>query len=181
MPQHFRFVEETLVHQGHVVGFFRSTFETPDGDLMVRDVIRHPGAVTIVPLHDDGSVTLVRQFRAPLSTDLLEAPAGKIDPGEDDLAAVAHRELTEETGLRAGRLDLLTSMAQSPGFSDERNHIYLARDLTQGPRELDGPEERHMSLVRCPLSSVPAMIASGEMVDGKSMIGLLLALRLVDQ
>ncbi len=181
MPHHFRFVEETLVHRGHVVSFFESTFETPDGERMVRDVVRHPGAVTVVPLHDDGSVTLVRQFRAALSADLLEAPAGKIDPGENDVAAVAHRELAEETGLLAGRLDLLTSMVQSPGFCDEWNHIYLARDLTQGPRQLDGPEERHMSLVRCPLVSVPAMIASGEMVDAKSMVGLLLAMRLVDE
>jgi ADP-ribose pyrophosphatase len=147
-------------------------FRGPDGTDFERDIVRHPGAVAVVPLHADGTVTLVRQFRAALEVDLLEVPAGIRDvPGEDD-AVTAARELVEEAGLAAGRLERLVQFHNSPGFCDESVAIYLATELTEVAHDRQGVEEQVMTLERIPLAEALAWIDDGRITDAKTIIGL---------
>lgn len=173
----FERVNSRLVHQGYIVSFHVDTFTDPTGELFDRDVVHHPGAASVVPLHDDGTVTMVRQFRAAIGRDLLEIPAGKIDvPGESPEVTV-RRELVEEVGLIAERLEPLIDLNQSPGFCDEVNHIFLATGLTSTERSVQGIEERHMTVERIALDDVAELIASGVLTDAKTVTGLLLTLR----
>ncbi|HKY15526.1 MAG TPA: NUDIX hydrolase [Microthrixaceae bacterium] len=172
----FRQTGERLVHRGKVVSFHEATFVGPDGDPFDRDIVRHPGAVSIVPLLDDGNVVMVRQYRAALARELLEIPAGKLDVEGEPPLDCARRELAEEVGYRAERLDLLVTIAQTPGFCDELNHIYLGRDLSVVPSQAHGVEETHMTIEHVPLREVPSLIAAGELIDAKSIVGLMLSL-----
>jgi ADP-ribose pyrophosphatase len=172
----FRRTAEQEIYQGAVITLGVGTFVGPDGEPFERDVVHHPGAVSVVPLIDDEFV-LVRQYRAALDHDLLEIPAGKRDvPGEPP-EDTAHRELVEEVGYRAGRLIKLAEFYNSPGFSDEHSHTFLGLDLTAVAASAQGIEEEHMTIERVPVDRVPAMIASGELIDAKTIIGLTLALR----
>jgi ADP-ribose pyrophosphatase len=172
----FRRASERLVFEGAVISLGVGTFVGPDGEPFERDVVHHPGAVSVVPLIDDEFV-LVRQYRAALDHDLLEIPAGKRDvPGEPP-EETAHRELVEEVGFRAGRLVKLAEFYNSPGFSDERSHTFLGLDLTAVPASAQGIEEEHMTIERVAVDDVAAMIASGAIIDAKTIIGLTLALR----
>ena len=138
----------------------------------IREVMEHPGAAVIVPIDADGNVRLVRQYRDAIGRQLLEVPAGKLDPGEDP-ADCARRELQEELGLVAGRLTPLTSFYSSPGFCDEILHVFLAEDLSVEVGERDHDE--FIEPVERPL--VPLTGLLGELEDGKSLIGVLLAQR----
>lgn len=143
----------------------------------------HPGAVSVVPVLNtsDGPVAvLVRQFRAAIDADLLEIPAGKRDVEGEAPELTARRELAEEVGLQAGRLVPLAQYYNSPGFTDELSHSFLALDLTPVPDERQGLEEEHMTIERVPLADVAPMIADGRLVDAKSIIGLLLAIAHLD-
>lgn len=171
----FRKVGDRLIYRGHVIEVREVEFVGPGGEEMRRDVVRHPGAVSVVPLLDDGRVVMVRQFRAPLEGDLLEIPAGKRDVADEPPDVTARRELAEEVGYTASTLDLLVSMCHSPGFCDEVNHIFLATGLTEGERCVDGVEEEHMTIERVRLADVFDLVASGEIVDAKSIVGLTLA------
>jgi 8-oxo-dGTP pyrophosphatase MutT (NUDIX family) len=172
----FEKIGERVVHEGAVVTFTVGTFRSPDGVVLERDVVKHPGAVSVVPVDGD-EVILVRQYRAALGRDLLEIPAGKRDvPGEPPEATAA-RELEEEIGMRAATLLPLAEFYNSAGFSDEYSYVYLATGLERGEQSLQGVEEQHMTVERHRLDDVPAMIASHELVDAKTIIGLLLALR----
>jgi ADP-ribose pyrophosphatase len=123
-------VHEEVVHEGFVITLAVGTFEAPDGSTFIRDVVHHPGAVSVVPVHDDGTVSLVTQYRAAIDGDLLEIPAGRRDvPGEPP-EQTAHRELQEEIGLRAGRLDLLVSSSTRPA-SPTSTPTCLGQDLTE--------------------------------------------------
>lgn len=175
----FRYLGTEQIHRGHVIEVQRVRFEAPDGTEMVRDVVRHPGAVSVVPLLDNGEVVLVRQFRAPLGTHMLEIPAGKLDVVGEDLATAAQRELGEEVGLRAGNLELLVRFHNSVGFSDEESHVFLATDLTEVARDRKGPEELDMVDVRMALTDTPQAIAAGEITDAKTVLGLMAALNRV--
>lgn len=171
----FRKLDEELVHHGYVIDLYQDRFEAPDGSEIVRDVVRHPGAVAVVPLLDDGTVVLVRQFRAPLGRDVLEIPAGKLDVDGESLDIAAGRELAEEVGLEAGSMELLVRFHNSVGFCDEESHVFLATDLSEVPRDRQGVEEANMTEVRIPLAESAAYIASGEITDGKTVLGLMAA------
>jgi ADP-ribose pyrophosphatase len=172
----FRHLRDTVVHEGAVITLCRSEFESPDGERFERDVVRHPGAVSVVPLLDDGTVVLVRQYRAALDQMVLEIPAGKRDVADEPLETTAHRELVEEVGLRAGRLEPLATFHNSIGFSDEESHVFLGTELSEAPMDRQGIEEAHMDIVRVSLADTPAMIADGRITDAKTVIGLTLAL-----
>jgi ADP-ribose pyrophosphatase len=170
----FRKGDEREIWQGKVISVAEGTFTSPTGVEFHRDLVHHPGAVAVVPVDGD-EVVLVRQYRAAVDLDVLEIPAGKRDvPGEDP-EVTAHRELAEEVGLRAGRLEKLCEFYNSLGFSDELSHVYLGTDLSEVPNDLQGEEEQHMTVERIRLDDVPALIAAGELVDAKTVIGLLLA------
>jgi ADP-ribose pyrophosphatase len=142
----------------------------PDGREHLRDIVRHPGAAVILPLLDDGRLCLVRNYRPAVRETLIELPAGTLEPGEDP-ARTALRELAEETGYRAGRLERLISFYSSPGILDEHMHLYLARDLTPGPMALDPGEQLEPLL--CSWQEALAMIDRGEIHDAKTLAGLL--------
>jgi len=135
-------------------------------------IVRHPGGVGVLPLHEDGSVTLIRQLRPAVDRILLEIPAGRLDPGEEP-AACGSRELVEETGLVAGRLESLGIMHSSPGVFDEVIHLFLATGLVQG--EADPELYEDIETVRIPLSEAVRMAVNGEITDSKTSLALLRA------
>ncbi|CAM8642427.1 MutT NTP pyrophosphohydrolases including oxidative damage repair enzymes [Acidimicrobiia bacterium] len=177
MTGNFKHLADEVIHRGYIITLANGSFEAPDGTRFQRDIVRHPGAVSVVPLHDDGTVTLVRQYRAALDCELLEIPAGKRDVEGEATELTASRELAEEVGFRAGRLELLAEFVNSAGFTDERSWVYLGRDLESVPLDRQGIEEQHLKVERFPLVDVPAMIADGRLIDAKSIIGLTLAMQ----
>lgn len=173
----FRHLGDRLVHRGYIWHVAVSIFESPDGELFERDIIRSPGAVGIVPvLFDDGVpiVVFVRQYRGPLDRYVLEVPAGMRDVPDEPLELTAARELAEEVGLVAGRLDYLSEFYPSAGMTDSVLHLYLATDLSAVERDVHGPEEVHMEVLRIPLAKAVEMVVAGEILDAKTVIGLLL-------
>ena len=171
----FTFVGERVIHDGFVITVSEAEFTTPDGDTMRRDIVRHPGAVGVVAVDGD-DVVLVRQFRSPLVADVLEIPAGKRDVADEPPEVTAGRELIEEVGLEAGRMESIGGFHNSVGFCDEYVHLFLATDLSPAAFAPDGPEEEHMQIVRLPLTDVPAAIDDGTITDAKTIIGLRSAL-----
>jgi ADP-ribose pyrophosphatase len=172
----FRKEGEELVYDGRVITVAKGRFVTPDGDSVVREVVHHPGAVSVVPLRDDGSVVLVRQYRAALDRELLEIPAGKRDVDGEAAEITANRELAEEVGLHARQLTKLAEFFNSAGFCDEHSTIFLGTGLESVPTNVQGVEEAHMTIEHVPLTEVRSMIERGEITDAKTIIGLLLAL-----
>ncbi len=167
----------TPIHSGYVIDLVEAEMRDPDGGVHARDVVRHPGAVSVLPLHDDGTVTLVCQYRVAPEGDLLEIPAGKADRGDEDPADLALRELAEEVGLAASSCVRLAGFYLSPGYSNEWHETFLATGLSEVPTEFDGVEERHMAVVRIALSEAVDGIAGGRIVDAKTIIALLAAER----
>ena len=175
MSPPFRRVGEQLRFEGSLFRVASVEFEGPDGDRFERDIVHHPGAVVVVPVTADDRVIMVRQFRAAIGDDLLEVPAGKRDVAGEPTEVTAARELAEEVGRRAGRLELLARFYNSPGFTDELTHLYLARDLEEVPLDRQGSEEQHMTVEEVPLTAMGELIASGRLTDAKSIIGVCLA------
>lgn len=173
----FRMESEREVYSGRVFSVAVGTFRAPDGSIFDRDLVHHLGAVGIVPLLEDGTVVLVRQYRAPVDRELLEIPAGLCDVDGEPPEVTARRELVEEVGLRAGALDLLTRFHNSPGFADEAVRVYLATDLSTAVQDLQGPEEQHMTVERMPLDEAMRLVGTGAITDAKTLIGLSLTLR----
>ena len=162
--------EDTLLH-GQIFDVNRLVVRLPDGREATRDVVRHPGAVAIVALTDDGRICLVRQYRASLGRVTVEIPAGKLDPGEDPLAC-AHRELLEETGLTAERMAFLTTAATAVGFCDELIHIYMATGLQFAASDPDADEFINVDIV--PLSELIDAVLDGRIEDAKTVVGALI-------
>jgi ADP-ribose pyrophosphatase len=163
------------LYTGRVVNLDRDTVRFPDGSSGTLEMLRHPGAAAVVPFLDDPRapdprVLLIRQFRHAADGFIWEVPAGRLDAGESP-EACAHRELEEEAGLRAGRLDRLTTIFTTPGFTDERIHLFLAQQLTEVAHRREADE--FMELHRLPWSAVLELIRGGELVDGKTLTSLL--------
>ncbi len=177
----FRWVSDRLVHQGYVWNVVVAEFDDPAGERFTRDIVRSPGAVGVVPLVFDAegnpSVVLVAQYRPPYDRPILEIPAGMRDIDGEATEEVARRELIEEAGLAAGRLDLLTAIGPSPGMTDSITTIYLATDCTPVDHDRQGPEEQYMELVHLPLRDAVDRVISGEIIDAKTVVGLLLTER----
>jgi ADP-ribose pyrophosphatase len=172
----FRAVGEETVHQGPVVRVTRATISAPDGGTYDREVVRHPGAVAVVPVLDDGeTVVLVRQYRSALDDLVLEIPAGKRDVDGEAPELTAARELEEEVGYRAGRMEELGVIHNSPGFSDESVVIFLACELQAGEAAPHGVEEEHMVVEHVSLRDADGLIADRRITDAKTVVGLLLA------
>jgi ADP-ribose pyrophosphatase len=157
------------IYSGRVVTLNIDTLTLPNGVTVELEVVRHPGAAAVVPLKDDGTVVLIRQFRHAAGGFIYEIPAGKLHPGEDPTACAA-RELEEEIGYRAGRFELLSSIFTAPGFTDEVIHIYKATGLTAGRQQLDRDEV--LEVIELPLSEAVRLIEAGTIRDAKSIVGL---------
>jgi ADP-ribose pyrophosphatase len=167
---------EEIVYEGRVISVAHATFTTPDGDEVGREIVHHPGAVSVVPVLDGERVVLVRQYRAALQRTLLEIPAGKRDVAGEPVETTANRELAEEVGWHARSLVKLVEFFNSAGFSDEHSTVFLGTELERVPTDLQGPEERHMVVEEIALDDVRGLVARGEITDAKTIIGLLLAL-----
>lgn len=165
-------VSSNTVYRGRIINVRQDMVELVNGHLAPREVVEHPGGVAVVLLKDNGNVLMVRQYRYCVSGELLEIPAGKLEPGEDP-AQCAVRELYEETGCRAGRMISLGAMYPSPGFSQETLYIYLAMELEEGPNHPD--EDEFLAVEEVPLEEIAARIMSGEIRDGKTIVGILKA------
>ena len=160
------------VFDGHVVKLFLDDVRLPDGRVVCWESVKHPGAVGMVPLRDDGRVLMVRQYRHAVRGVLLEIPAGKLDKGEEP-AECARRELAEEVGMKAESTVPLSEFYNSPGYSDEMFFLYLCTGLSPAP---GAPEpDEFLDVVEVPLDEGLAMIADGRIIDAKSVIGLTLA------
>ena len=166
--------EETLssrkVFEGRALKLRVDTVKLPGGKQTTREIVEHENCVAIVALDDADNILLVKQFRKPVEKELLEIPAGGIDPGETPEDAV-RREMREETGFLPRKVAKLGGFYSSPGFCTEYLHLYLAGDLVTSPLQAEDSES--ISLVRVPLSQIPGLIASGAICDAKSIAGLL--------
>ena len=153
---------------------FNVTVDTVgEGELTYqREVVHHHGSAVIVPVFDDGTVALVRQYRHPAVRYLLEVPAGTLAKGERPEIGAA-RELKEELGLVAARLEKLSEFFVSPGFCEEKMWVYLATELSEGEQALE--DDEIIDVVRLPIAEALEMITSGEIEDAKTIIGLMLA------
>jgi 8-oxo-dGTP pyrophosphatase MutT (NUDIX family) len=177
----FRVVDSTSRCRSGILELVELAVEAPDGQRYTRSVVRHPGAVVAVALVDDDAI-LVRQFRAAAGRALLEVPAGKRDVAGEAPEATAARELEEEIGQSPGRLRKLAEFYNSPGFCDEYTHLFCATELSPLPeRRGVTAEEQAMSIERVPLAATGELIAAGELVDAKSIVGLLLTQRLLER
>ena len=164
-------IKSEYVYQGRVVNMRLDTVRVKNGDVTLREIAEHNGAVAMIPLDSAGNVTLVKQWRAATGRYMLEIPAGTLETGEEPETG-APRELREETGLDAARWDFLVRFFPSPGILTEEMFLYLARDLTQGAQQLMDDED--IEVVTLPLDDAIARIATGEIADAKTIVGLLL-------
>ena len=158
-----------LVHQGRSVSVYVEEAELPNGRRVELDILRHPGAAAVVPFLSQTDVLLIRQYRHAAGQAILEVPAGKLD-GEEP-AVCAARELEEEAGQRAGRLEKLAVIWTTPGFTDEKIHLFAAFDLSPVPQRLESDEV--IELVRMPFAQALELVWSGEIADAKSALALL--------
>ena len=170
MPRH----PERRVQRGVMLEMVTEEVELPGGGRARLDLIRHPGASAVVPFLSPDEILLIRQYRYATGGEIYEVPAGKLDPGEAP-EACALRELEEETGYRAERLDALADIFTTPGFSDERIYLFAAHGLTPGIQRLD--DDERIELVPMPLSEALEMVWQNLIPDAKSSLALLHAAR----
>jgi ADP-ribose pyrophosphatase len=175
----FKVVKNERLYNGKVFNLLVDQIEYSSGSRAIREVAEHPGGAVALPMFPDNRIILVRQFRYPMGKFLYELPAGKLDAGEDP-AVCAARELAEETGYTAKNLKKLTAIYTSPGFCTEQLHIFLATELSRsgrGQRLEEG--ERSLTVESFPLSEAIQMIEREEIVDAKTICGILLGERLL--
>src|SRR5438477_12932137 len=163
------------IHSGRVIDLDVDSVRFPDGSIGQLEMIRHPGAAAVVhfasdPRGPDPTVLLIQQYRYATNGTLIEIPAGRLNPGEDPKTC-AERELLEEVGVKAGRIERLTTIWTTPGFTDERIHLFLATDLTAGQHARE-PDE-FIEVTPRPLSEVLKLIRSGAIADAKTALALL--------
>jgi ADP-ribose pyrophosphatase len=168
----FEFVSSEVLLQGRVFRIRRDTLKTPDGREAKYDIIEHGGSVVIVPIDKDGNVLFVRQYRHATGRELLELPAGTRD-GEEPFEECAAREIREETGMEAGKLQKVGEFYLVPGYLSEFMAVFLATNLKDNP--LDKDEDEFLELEQIPVKDVNAMFERGEVLDAKSLAAWLLA------
>jgi len=168
-------IKTQSIYEGRVVKLALLDVELPDGKHSKRELVRHPGAVAIVALDAEQNVLLVRQFRIAAGKVLCEIPAGTLEPGEAPLIC-AERELQEETGYRPGKIEAMGGLYVAPGYTTEYIHLFLATELHES--RLDADADEFIEVDRVPLRDAVAMIERGDIVDGKSIAGLLRVARM---
>lgn len=162
-------IDTETVFQGNLLHVKRDRVRLPDGSESAREYILHPGAVIILPVFENGDVLLERQYRYPLRRDFIEFPAGKIDPGEADLAC-AKRELREETGYEAQEWTHVTTLFPCIGYADERMEFYRARQLVHVGHARDADE--FLEILRVPFAEAMAWLENGKICESKTVVGL---------
>ena len=172
-----RKVHSETIFDGKIIKVKKDQAELPNGSLASREVVEHPGGVCVLALDEDGSVTLVRQFRYPIRQQLLELPAGKLEYGEDH-ASAAVRELSEETGLEAEEWTYLGYMLPTPAYCTEKIHMYLARKLKRKKQHLD--EDEFLDVLTMPFETLVKQVMDNTIIDGKTAAAALKTKVLLD-
>ncbi len=167
----FDLISSEIGFQGRAFRLRKDHLRTPDGREVIYEIIDHPGAVTIIPIDSTGRILFIHQYRPATGQVLLELPAGTLNPGEDPLECAA-REVREETGMAARKLTHLGNLWLAPGYSTEFLRFYLAEDLYPAP--LDQDDDEFIEVEAISIEDAYAMISCGEMVDAKSLAGLML-------
>ncbi len=160
------------IFDGVAIHLYRDEILLPNGNKGVREVIRHPGAVCVLPITENGEIIFVNQFRYALNKVTLEVPAGKLEKGEDPMEA-ALRELSEETGITANKIEPLGALYTTPALIDEIIYMYIATDLKEGKQHLD--EDEFVNTIRIPLEKAVKMVMNGEIKDSKTQLMILKA------
>ncbi len=166
------------IFDGKVVKLFVDDIELPNGKGAFREVVRHPGAVCVIPVTASGEVIMVKQFRYPFSRVLLEIPAGKLEPNEDPLDAVK-RELEEESGVVAENIEFIGMTYTTVAFTDEKIYTYMATGLTFTESHPD--EDEFLEVVKIPLDTLVEMVMSGEIKDSKTQVAILKAEKILKE
>ena len=175
----FELLRSEKVYAGKIVNLVVDHVRYDSGNESVREIIEHPGGSVVLAVFENDDILLVQQFRYPIGGEVIELPAGKLDAKEDPQHC-AERELREETGYLAGRWAKLTTMMTTPGFCNERLHIFMAQDLSLSPQGQSLEEgEQTIKLLRIPLVEAIAMVERNEIVDGKSIAGIFIGERLL--
>lgn len=165
-----KIIKSDCLYKGHIINLEITSVTLPDGRPATREIVRHPGGVGVVALDDDNNVYLVKQYRTPYDSILLEIPAGKLDKGEEPLKA-AERELSEETGLKADDIKYIGDFYPSVGFCDEILRMFVATGLKQGNIHPD--EDEFVNTVKMPFSDVVELALNGTIKDGKTIAAIL--------
>ena len=165
------------IFDGLILHVQRDTVALPNGNSAVREVIRHIGAVCVIPVLENGDVIVERQYRYPLDRIILEIPAGKLDAPDEDRLSAIQRELREETGYTAGSWTVLGDFHPAPAYSDEFITMYLARDLKKGDRHLD--EDEFLDVYTVPLKELVEDVMAGRISDAKTQVCVLKAARIL--
>lgn len=163
-------VSRRYIYNGRIISLREDEVTLPDGKPAKREVVEHPGGVCVAALTDDRKLLMVRQYRRPYDEVILEIPAGKLDKGEDHRDC-GMRELREETGFSAGHFEYFGHMYPTPGFCDEKIHIYFAWDLKQGERDPD--EDEFLDVEEIPFDEVFDMVMKNEIKDAKTIAAVL--------
>ncbi len=174
----FELQKSEIIYSGRAFTIRRDKLRLPDGRENSFDIVVHIGSVIILPLDSKGQLLFVRQYRHAAGSELLELPAGTLDPGESP-EACATREVREETGMAAGKLDHLGGFYLAPGYSTEYMHVYLATTLRHDPLKAD--DDEFLSVEKYPLKEALAMFERGEIQDAKSIAAILLARKLMEK
>lgn len=163
-------VESKRIYEGKIINIRVDTVELPYKRYSKREIVEHPGAAGIISITPDKDIILVKQFRKPIEEILLEIPAGLIEYGEEP-EQCAIRELKEETGYTAGKFKKLFEYYSTPGFSDEKIHIYLAEDIVEGVARPD--ENEYIEIVKMPVNEALEKVKTGEIRDAKTVVAIL--------
>lgn len=171
-----QFEEKTIhreeIFRGNLISLYVDDVELPNGMRSKREVVKHPGAVAVIPLTDEGKLVMVKQFRKPLERTLVEIPAGKIEKGEEP-HVTALRELEEETGYTTKNLKYVTSFYTSPGFADEIIHLYFSNELVKLEEKVSGDEDELIEIVELTLEEAEQYVKEQKIHDAKTAYAVL--------
>ncbi|MGO5074468.1 NUDIX hydrolase [Clostridium sporogenes] len=165
-------LEEEEIYKGKIINVVKQRVKLPNGKESFREIVKHPGAVAILAYKDENTVLLIKQFRKAIDKDIFEIPAGKIEKGED-IESSALRELEEETGYKAKKMEYLGKIVTSPGFSDEYIYIYKALDLCKGKDGLED-EDEFIDLMEINIDKLKEYIKNGKVIDGKTISAVMM-------
>ena len=157
------------IFQGKIINLRIDTVQLPNGKEATREVVEHPGAVAVVAINETNEIVLIRQYRAAIDEVIIEIPAGKLELGEDPLIC-AKRELEEETGYQAGQWEKVFTFYTTPGFSDEKMYLYLAKDIKILEQSLD--EDEFVEIFYMPISQAISDCRNGQIKDAKTILGI---------
>lgn len=160
-----------LVHKGAIIDYYQDTIKIPNGNIAKWDYIKHKGAAAVVAVKDDGKLLMVRQYRNALDRETLEIPAGGLNDVNEPTDLAAARELEEETGYKAGKLELLLSLRTTVAFCDEKIDVYVATDLKRSKQHLD--EDEYLDVMSCDVKELIKMIYDCKIQDGKTVSSIL--------